>query len=105
MPVVLDATHIERHDRDAARALAAECGVDTLLVWVTAQDETIRSRLAARSADLSDARWQTYLDQRRIAEPLSPDERAACIELDGAAAVTANIALIREGLSTVATDR
>ncbi len=105
MPVVLDATHIELHERNAARRLAEECGVDVLLVWVTAEDETIRSRLAARRGGLSDARWQTYLDQRRIADPLSAGERATCVELDGAAGVTANIALIREGLSAVVIDR
>lgn len=98
--VVLDATHLEQRERDATRELAAECAADTLLVWVNADEGVIRSRLTARTStendDMSDARWDTYLAQRRSLQPLRDDERVGCIEVDGAETVTNNIARILE---------
>lgn len=98
--VVLDATHLQQRERDAARDLAAECAADTLLVWVKADESVIRSRLTARTStendDMSDARWDTYLAQRRSLEPLRDDERIGFLEVDGADAATNNIARILE---------
>ena len=95
--VVLDATHIDRRERDAARELAAECAADVFLVWVNADESVIRSRLAARTPagdDMSDARWDTYLAQQRSLEPLGDDERAACVAVDGGDTATNNIGAI-----------
>jgi len=96
-PVVLDATHIERREREAASALAAACGVPVLGVWLRCDDRVVRARLAARDAApdaLSDARLETYLAQRRRVEPPLPRERF--LRLDGAAAATDNIGLLRD---------
>ena len=87
LPVVLDATHERRADRDAARALALEHGVPAALVEVTAAEKDIRARLRAREAGdgVSGARWATYLEQRARFEPPAPAETA--IEVRPAAAL------------------
>lgn len=93
--MVLDATHIDRRERDAARELAAECAADVFLVWVNADESVIRSRLAARTPagdDMSDARWDTYLAQQRSLEPLGDDE--PCVVADGGDTATNNIGAI-----------
>lgn len=100
--VILDATHIELRERDAARALAAECGAPAILVWVNAGDDVIRARLKARETApdaLSDARWETYLRQRQAMDPLTDDERRDAVVLDGAAPANANIAAVRARLT------
>ena len=104
-PVVLDATHIARRDRDAARDVAASCGVPAMLLWLDAPEPVVRRRLRARDAaggDVSDARWQTYLDQRARLDPPSRREGLRMMKLDGAATVTQNIARVRRVLATSA---
>lgn len=66
LPVVLDATHEHRADRDAARALAHGHGVPAAVVHVTAAEAETRARLEARETGdtVSGARWATYLEQR-----------------------------------------
>jgi predicted kinase len=78
LPVVLDATHEHRADRDAARSLARAHGVPAALVHVTAAEPAVRERLEARSTGdaVSGARWGTYLEQRRRFEPVAADEGA-----------------------------
>jgi aminoglycoside phosphotransferase family enzyme/predicted kinase len=93
--VVFDATHLERRERDGARALAARCGVPAVLTWVDAPENVIRKRLAARDISpdrISDARWETYLAQREGMDALTELERHDCVEIDGAEQATTNIA-------------
>ena len=95
--VVFDATHLERRERDAARALAARCGVPALLTWVDAPENVVQKRLAARDIapdQVSDARWETYLAQRQRMDALTALERRDCVEVDGAEQATNNIALV-----------
>ncbi len=102
--VVFDATHLERRDRDAARALAARLRVPAQLVWVDTPEEITRERLAERDDtpnQLSDARWDTYLAQLQEVEVLSELETHDCIKVDGAAPVTTNIELIAARLRQI----
>ncbi|HEY8172413.1 MAG TPA: AAA family ATPase [Dehalococcoidia bacterium] len=97
--VVFDATHIERSERDNARALASRLGLPLLLIWVNVAEDLVRARLAKRDLSpdrVSDARWETYLAQRTAMDPLSEIERRDAIEVDGAEPATVNLATIVE---------
>jgi aminoglycoside phosphotransferase family enzyme/predicted kinase len=66
--VILDASFIRRSHRTAADRLARETGAQFACVILDAPLETVRRRLArrvARGTGASDARWQTYVAQRR----------------------------------------
>ncbi len=99
--VVFDATHLELTQRDAARALAARSDVPAFLIWVGAPEDMVRTRLVARDVSpdrTSDARWDTYLAQRKRTDALTEHERRDFIEVDGSEPATTNIALIRARL-------
>jgi len=92
--VVLDATHGTRAARDAVRRMAERAGAPLLALEVGADEATVRTRLARRAAEpqsASDARWETYLAQRREFEP--PDElpAAARLRIDSARHLHENI--------------
>lgn len=55
MPVILDAAHLREGERDAAAALAAEKAAPFQGLWLDADPETLAARVAARTADVSDA--------------------------------------------------
>ena len=78
--VVLDATFLHRHQRDAARELALSLGVPFVLLDFDTDAQTLRERIRQRSAradDASDADGEVLAAQRLAAEPLAADERAA----------------------------
>jgi hypothetical protein len=75
--VVLDATFLRRWQRDAARQLAASCGLRFVILDCGADPQTLRARVRARAArgdDASDADLQVLAAQLRTAEPLAADE-------------------------------
>lgn len=93
--VILDATFQRRADRDAARALAAACGVPFVLLECCCPDEQVQQRIAQRQrggASPSDADWSVYLEQRRRYEPIAPDEAAGHFRLDTAVPLRAVVA-------------
>jgi predicted kinase len=53
--VVLDAAFLRRQERDAAGRLARETGVAFEGVWLEADPDVLRARVAARTGDASDA--------------------------------------------------
>jgi aminoglycoside phosphotransferase family enzyme/predicted kinase len=65
--VVLDATYLRRDDRKAARRLAKECGAQFACLAVSASEAATRVRMETRdqTGGVSDARWSTYLQQKR----------------------------------------
>jgi predicted kinase len=82
--VIADATFIRRVDRDRLRTVAARRGVACVFVECRSDPEIVRARLSSRtSADVSDARWETYLEQRRTAEPFGDDEPQIVVATDG----------------------
>lgn len=68
--VVLDATFVLRQSRQRARQVAERCGVDLLLLLVTAPGPVIRQRLAQRTGDASDADFAVYLLLKAEFEPI-----------------------------------
>jgi hypothetical protein len=67
-----------------------------VFVECRADEAAVRARLEARAhaPSLSDARWDTYLEQRREQEPLGPSEPHLVVDTSGSLA-TARAAAIR----------
>jgi predicted kinase len=65
--VILDATFLRRADRTAAAKLARETGAQFACILTRANEASVRKTMAARerSAGVSDARWDTYIQQKR----------------------------------------
>ncbi len=53
--VIVDAVQARAHEREALAALAASCGVPFTGLWLEAPAKLLRDRIAARTADVSDA--------------------------------------------------
>lgn len=74
-PVVLDAAFLRRDERDAARDLARELKVPFSILACEAPPQVLRSRLAARRDDASEADAAVLERLQASAEPLGTDER------------------------------
>jgi predicted kinase len=77
--VVLDATFLQRTQRDAARQLAAELQVPFRILDFPADAHTLRRRVRQRAlqgGDPSEADEAVLQAQMQSDEPLQPDERA-----------------------------
>ena len=81
MVVLLDATFLQRGQRDQARALAARHQVPFMLLDFDADVPTLRSRIAARAergGDASEADLSVLQLQLDSAQALGDDEQAQC---------------------------
>jgi len=86
-PVIADATFLQRAEREAFRAIAAEAGVPFLILDFHVPLETLRERIAERRArgdDPSEASLAVLERQVALREPLTPAEMAAAVVVDGA---------------------
>jgi aminoglycoside phosphotransferase family enzyme/predicted kinase len=78
--VILDATFLRRHQRDAARDAAMALDVPFVILDFDAELQILRARVEKRherADDASDAGLDVLEAQRLSAEPLAPDEQAA----------------------------
>jgi predicted kinase len=76
--VIIDASFIRRPHRVAAARLAKETGAQFACILLEVPPETVRRRLdrrLARGIGSSDARWETYVKQKRRFERPSKAER------------------------------
>ena len=81
--VVLDATFLQRRQRDGARHVASEAGVPWVILDIDLDLATLRRRVQGRAeagSDASEADLAVLALQQRSAEPLAPDERAAVLD-------------------------
>jgi len=70
--VILDATFIQKQNRDKVFRIAAKLHVPLFWVRCVAPEEMTKERLARRAlegGDLSDGRWEIYTQQKRMEEP------------------------------------
>lgn len=84
-PVVVDAASLSRAERDRFRGVARAAGAAFELATCVASDEILRSRIARRAREASDASEAglEVLDlQCATCEPLGDDERIHCVILD-----------------------
>jgi uncharacterized protein len=83
--VVVDATFLKRAQRDAFRHLAAQLNVPCTILEFRAQAETLRRRVAQRSAqadDASEADLAVLHGQFAALEPLTAAEQASALTID-----------------------
>ncbi len=78
-PVIVDAAFLQREERAAFRALAAELGISFGILTTEAPIEELRRRLMARSGDASEATVAVLEKQLTWFEPLDEDERTCII--------------------------
>ena len=81
--VIVDATFLQRADRDAFRTLADELGLPFQILAPQASPAQLRERILARQAqghDASEATLAVLERQLRTLEALGADEQAACIQ-------------------------
>ena len=87
-PALVDATCLERRQRNALRAVAADCGAGFAILAVEAPVAQLRQRVRQRCAaggDPSDATVEVLERQLALREPLGDDERAYAVEVDSGA--------------------
>jgi predicted kinase len=85
---IVDAASLKRWQRDMFRDLGSELGVPFIIVSVTANDVTLRQRVAARAAagnDASDADADVLDHQQRTQDPLAIDEQLSNVTIESAA--------------------
>jgi hypothetical protein len=87
--VIADATFLRRADRAHLADVARRHRRPLVFVECVADENVVRARLAARQPEtsLSDARWDTYLTQRRQREPF--DDAHPPLAVDTSAGVPA----------------
>jgi len=86
-PAVVDAAFLRRAEREAFRAAAARLRVPFVILDFDAPEALLRERVAARTAnatDASDADLAVLERQLASREPLAPEEAQAAIRLDAA---------------------
>jgi uncharacterized protein len=82
---ILDATFSRRNHREKISRLAAKHGVPIFWVRCFASEDVTYKRLAARAAegkDASDGRWEVYVNQKSVYEPLDEISSISCLALD-----------------------
>ncbi|MDX2039090.1 MAG: AAA family ATPase [Isosphaeraceae bacterium] len=80
--VIIDANFGREADRVAMHSEASRLGVRRAFFVVEADPALVRSRLEARSGDVSDADWAIHVEASRRWEPIQPDPATFPIDLD-----------------------
>jgi predicted kinase len=90
--VILDATFLSRAQREKITRLADKHRIQLLSIHCAAADEITKERLRQRAnsaTDISDGRWEIYVKQKEIYQPVNEFASADCLELNtGAPAQT-----------------
>ena len=87
-PVILDATFLDREQRDLMRRLAQTCGAPFVILDVQAGDAVLRKRILARhqdNRDASDADLQVLDHQLTHQDPLGEEEQSHVLVVDNSA--------------------
>jgi uncharacterized protein len=82
--VILDATFAQRRYREKLLAVAARHHVPVYFLHCVASDSLTQTRLRERAMnenEVSDGRWEIYLEQKSIEEPLDECSGEVCLEL------------------------
>lgn len=85
VPVILDATFLDRRSRDAAREAASAFGAPCVIIDLHADEQTLKARVAGRvgmGRDASEADERVLRDQLTRLTPLDDDEIAHAVRVD-----------------------
>ena len=93
--VIVDATWMLRAERRHLTAVVSGHRRPLTFIECRADETTVRVRLEARARgpSISDARWDTYVEQRRAWEPFGKDEVHMTVDTSGSAAAARAAAL------------
>jgi len=83
--VILDGTFVKRSQRDKVSALAHKHHIPLLAIHCMVSDDITQTRLIQRESagdDVSDGRWEIYVQQKDIFEALDDIPAAVRLELD-----------------------
>lgn len=83
--VILDATFSRRVHRESILGLAAKYKIPSAMVQCRSSEEVLRERLRTRAeegGDLSDGRWEIYLQQKAAFQPIEEVPREGYLVLD-----------------------
>ncbi len=80
--VIVDATFLQRSQREPFECLARERGVGYAILEFIASEQTLRHRLRQRRGDASDADLAVLEHQLMKFEPLADEERRHCVKID-----------------------
>ncbi|PIQ92569.1 MAG: kinase [Parcubacteria group bacterium CG11_big_fil_rev_8_21_14_0_20_39_14] len=69
--VVLDGTFAKKKNRELARKIAKELGVNFQIIEVICDENIVKQRISKRFADESEAKFKHYLEHKKIFEPIS----------------------------------
>lgn len=100
--VIIDASFVRRKHRRWARRLAQRQGADFYCLEFRAPDSAVRRRLARRlreGGDPSDARWEVYLAQKEIFQPVDELEPERHILIDSSRAIKSELAAVKRRIS------
>ncbi|WP_178916932.1 AAA family ATPase [Natronomonas gomsonensis] len=92
--VVLDATFSSERYRAAAADLAERTDADCTFVRVTCRDNVVKRRMEARNDTVSDATFETYLQQKERFDSLEREH----VEIDNSGSVAEMEAALEEAL-------
>jgi uncharacterized protein len=82
--VILDATFAQRRYREKVVEVAARHHVSVYFLHCVASESLTQTRLRQRAmneSEVSDGRWEIYLEQKAIEEPLDKCSAEVCLEL------------------------
>jgi uncharacterized protein len=82
---ILDATFGQKAHREKIVQLAEKHAVPLVLIHCITSDETTKKRLCRRESegkDVSDGRWEIYLNQKAAFEPISELSLLNCLKLN-----------------------
>ena len=99
--VILDASFRKAQEREKARALADESGAQIYVLECVCSEEEVKARLEIRllqGGSPSDGRWEIYLEQKGIVEPVAEVPRFRHLVLDTTASSQQAVALLLEQL-------
>jgi len=100
--VIIDASFVRRKHRRWAQRLAQRQGADFYCLEFRAPDSAVRRRLARRlreGGDPSDARWEVYVAQKEIFQPVDELEPERHILVDGTRSIEAGLAAVIRRIS------
>lgn len=80
--VIIDATFLQRAQREPFERLAQEKGVSYVILEFRATEQTLRRRLLQRFGDASDADLAVLEHQLADYSPLLPGEKERCVTID-----------------------
>ena len=86
-PVIVDAAFLKQEEREQFRELALELSVPFAIASLRADEATLRARIVHRRSkggDASEADVDVLRALQAVQQPLSPQELAYTVELDGA---------------------